>query len=142
MALFQEMEKVFNRAPVAISIRFDGQDLNLPPGESLIPKVTVPFGKNQNPIMGSHDADNPHITGGDYLIGVVGRDNCEPLTKEEWESHCSRPCRIDEVAFFEDKMARGEHLVVRGKGRKTQAKSAFDAGVRQAAPETFASEGD
>ncbi len=138
MGIFQELVTIVNRAPINITGRFDGQEITLVPGENAVPRVTIPFIKNQNPVMGSADADNPNISGAQYLIGVKGRDNCEPLTKDEWEAHCSRPCRIDEEAFFSDRLNQNEHLTVRGKGKKTQAKSAFDAGVRVQAPEQFA----
>ena len=139
MGIFQEMVVVVNRAPVNLSGRYDGQEITLVPGEQPVPKIAVSFIKNQNPIMGSADADNPNITGAQYLVGVKGtNDDCEPLSKEEWEAHCNRPCRIDEEAFFSDRLLKGEHVTVRGKGKKTQAKSAFDAGVRVQSPEAFA----
>jgi hypothetical protein len=135
MGIFYDMTKVFNRAPVPITVRFDGQDTILQPGEAQLPSVSVSYAKNQNPIMGSADADNPHLSGADYLIGVVGKDNCAPLTKEQWEAHLGMPCRVNYDQFMEDRLGPKEHVEVKGKGRKTQAKGAFDGGVRMPSPQ-------
>ena len=131
MGIFHEMKRVRNLAPIPLTITYDGQQLTVPPGESDIPKQTIGKAMNQNPIMGTADADNPNISGGKYLIVPVGsKYDREPLSREEWEEHLRRPCRIDEVAFFEDRLGPKEHMVARGKGRRTQAKSSFDTGVR------------
>ena len=129
MGLFYEHQQVFNRAPVDITVTFDGQSMGLPPGVSSIPKIAVPFGKNQNPVMGTADPNNPHMSGGEYLLGVVGEDNCEPLTKEQWEAHLNRPCRFDEVALFEERYGNDPkaRMIVHGKGKKTTANSRSDA---------------
>ena len=132
MGIFQTMQKIRNLAPVPLTVTFDGQTMRVPPGESELPRITVQYAMNQNPVMGSHDADNPNISGGRYLIVPVGsKYDREPLSKQEWEEHLSRPCRIDEEAFFGDRLGPKEHVITRGKGRKVQARSAFDIGVRQ-----------
>ena len=128
------MVEVFNRAPIDLTIRFDGQDSILKPGKNSIPKVAVPYAKNQQPIMGTADANNPNISGARYLLGVVGIDDCAPLTKDEWEAHLGMPCRMDYDQFMEDRIGPKEHIEVKGKGRKIQAKSNFDAGVRVNTP--------
>lgn len=134
MGIFYQMTEVFNRTPVKLNVRFDGQDIEIPPGVSKIPSVAVDYAKNQNPIMGSADANNPFMSGARYLLGIVGRDECTPLTKEEWTSHLGKPARINMDEYMEDRVPAGHHLEVRGKGRATQAKSSFDAGVRVHAP--------
>ncbi len=134
MGIFQELKVVVNRAPIPLTVRFDGQDLILPPGESSIPSVSVRFAKNQNPINGSGDPDNPSITGARYLIGVKGVDECKPLTKAEWEDHLGRPCRLDWEALTEGVLKPGEHYEVKGKGKAVQAKGSHDKGVRVHAP--------
>ena len=135
MGVFQEMVACFNRAPMPLVVTFDGQQTTVPVGACNIPSIAVNYAKNQNPIMGSCDPNNPSLSGGQYLIGVVGRDNCDPLTRKEWDAHCDAACRMDWKVLVEDiPLKRGEHYEVRGKGRKTQAKSAFDAGVRVHAP--------
>lgn len=139
MGVFHEMAAVVNRAPVPLNVRFDGQETAIPPGESHIPRIAVNHAKNQNPVMGSQDADNPNITGARYLIGLVGTtDDCTPLTKEEWAAHLGKPCRINIEEFMEDRLGPKERMEIKGKGRKTQARSSFDQGVRSRAPEQIA----
>lgn len=131
MGIFLEHVKLINRAPVELTVMFDGQTTTLQPGENMVPKIVVPYAKNQNPIMGSADPYNPHISGGRYLVGVAGtKDNVTPLTKEEWEDHLQRPCREDERIWFADKYGGDPKakLVTHGKGRKTTASSRYDAG--------------
>jgi hypothetical protein len=130
MAVFHTMQEVRNLAPVPLKVTFDGQTTEIPPGVSFIPKVTVQFAMNQNPIMGTADADNPNISGGKYLIVPVGtKYDRAPLNEEEWAEHLGKPCRINTDEFFEDRLGPKERVVSRGKGRKTQARSRFDAGV-------------
>lgn len=129
MGIFYEMAQVVNVAPVTINVRFDGQDMKLAPGGPYsIPRVAVANGKNQNPIMGSQDPSNPHMSGARYLLREVGVDDCEPMTQEEWQEHLNRPMRMDEVALFEelyggDPKAR---MVLQGK-KGSPAKSRYDA---------------
>lgn len=104
MGIFYEQVEVVNRAPIPLNVRFDGQDMVLVPGKNIVPKVAVQYGKNQNPVMGTQDPENPHISGAEFLIGVIGsRDNCEPLTPEEWAIHLGKPCRMDTDALFEER---------------------------------------
>jgi hypothetical protein len=96
-----------------------------------VPKVVVAFAKNQNPIMGSQDPYNPHISGASYLVGVVGtKDNVAPLTQEEWEAHVGAPCRDDVQRIFDDRYGSDPKakMVVHNKGKKTCASSRHDAG--------------
>ena len=84
--------------------------------------------------MGSGDAQNPHMSGTKYLIVEEEEDGYGvPLTKDEWEAHLKRPCRIDEEAAFAEKYQDEPkaRLVVRGKGR-VAAQNRYEAtqGVR------------
>lgn len=134
MGIFQNMVMVKNLAPIPLRVTFDGQTTEIPPGVSPLPRVTVPYAMNQNPIMGTHDADNPNISGGKYLVVAVGsKYDRDPLSKEEWEEHCNRPCRIDEQEFFANRLVSGERVVRRGNGKKVQAKGRFDEGVATSA---------
>lgn len=129
--IFQEMVTLVNRAPVDLTVQFDGQTKTLKPGPNEIPGITVPYAKNQNPIMGSQDPYNPNITGCQFLVGVAGtKDNCTPLTQVEWEEHLNRPCREDEQAWFADHYGNDPkaRLITMGKGRRTAASSRHDAG--------------
>ena len=131
MGIFQEYSKVYNRAPIELSVTFDGQRHTIPPKEHAIPRLTIPFAKNQNPIMGSQDINNPHMSGAEYLVVEEGEPGYgTPLTKEEWEQHLGRPCRMNEQQLFEevcgyDNKAR---MVVGNKGKKATAANRFEAG--------------
>lgn len=130
MGIFQEMVTVVNRTPISLTVQFDGQCTNVPPGESPLPALVIGYAKNQNPIMGSADPLNPSLSGARYLIGVKGtKDNCEPLTKEEWKAHCEAASRMDLAELFDDVLLSKEHVEVRGKGRMTQARGRQDKGV-------------
>ncbi len=130
MGIFHEMVRVFNVAPIALTARFDGQDTRLPPGESSLPKVALNYAKNQNPVMGTSDPNNPSISGGQYLIRVVGVDDCTPLTKAEWEDHLGRPCRLNWEELMDGKVNPGQKVAFKGKNQATQAKGIYDQGVR------------
>lgn len=130
MGIFQKYIKVFNRAPVDLYVIFDGQRETIEPGAGELPDITVGFAKNQNPIMGSADPNNPHLSGARYLI-VEAEDEGfgTPLTKDEWEQHLGRPCRFDEEAAFEEKYSNDPKakLVTRG-SKGPAAKSRYEAG--------------
>ncbi len=131
MGIFHSEIDIVNIAPIALTVRFDGQDKNVPPGASKLPLIVVEHAKNQNPIMGSEDPYNPHISGARYLIGVVGSDDrIEPLTEEEWEAHLDNPTRINSQQLFEDKYSGDPkaRLVLHGKGRKSTAASRAEVG--------------
>lgn len=130
MGIFHSLVAIKNLAPVPLKVTFDGQTTEVPPGVSHLPKVTVRYAMNQNPIMGQADAWNPNVSGGKYLIVAVGsKYDREPLTPQEWQEHLGRPCRIDERAYFEDKLGPKESVMLRGKGRKTMARNRADEGV-------------
>ena len=133
MGIFYEHQEIINRAPVNLTVTFDGQCKTITPGKNAIPRVSVPYAKNQNPIMGSQDPNNPNIVGAKYLIGVPGEDlpqDCEPLTEEEWADHLDQPQRINAQAAFEEKYGGDPkaRLVRQGKGRRTTANSMYEAG--------------
>lgn len=121
MGIFHEQVKVFNRAPVPLRVQFDGQTTELPVGESSLPKAAVEYAKRQNTIMGTADPDNPSMSGASYLLTVVGKDDCTPLTKAEWEAHTGAPCRLDLTLFGDERLGDKEHFEVRGRGKRTQA---------------------
>ena len=133
MGIFHELVTVINLAPVPLSVTFDGQQSTIPVGESALPKIAIPYAKNQNPVMGSADPNNPSLSGAQYLISVKGskRDRQTVLNPDEWAAHLDAPCRLNQDDFFEDRLVPGERVVVRGKGRKVQARSLFDAGVKE-----------
>jgi hypothetical protein len=129
--VFVQRVKVYNRAPIPLAVFFDGERMVIPPGEFELPAVTTYMMKNQNPRMGTGDPDNPHEDGTKYLIVLVGEEGFgEPLTKEEWESHLGKPCRVDEQAAFAEKYANDPKakLIVRGVGKKSTAANKYEAG--------------
>lgn len=140
MGIFHDSVTVINLAPVPLRVTFDGQSIDIPPGESQLPRVVVPYAKNQNPVPGSADMDNPNISGAEYLISVKGsrKQRQEPFTPVEWGAMQDKPSRFDTDTYFADRLGAKEKVILKGKGKKTQAKSSFDAGVRLASPETFA----
>lgn len=123
MAGFVDQITLVNRAPINLTVTFDGVSKTLTPGENLVPSVVVDYAKNQNPIMGTQDPYNPNIQGCRYLVGVKGRDDCAKLTQDEWEEHLRRPCREDEQEWFANEYGNDPKakLVTRGKGRSTAA---------------------
>ena len=118
--IFQEVVTLFNRAPIDLNVRFDGQDLTLKPGKNHgVPKIVVSLAKSQNPVMGTEEWTDP--TSYRSLIGVLdSKDNCKPLTKEEWAEHLGKPQRYNRETMERDERT---HDVVRGKKKK----SAFEA---------------
>lgn len=105
--VFQDLVEVINRTPVNLSVQFDGQSHTLTPGKNLIPRVTITYAKNQNPLKGSADLDNPTASGVQFLIGVPElRDNCEPLTEDEWFAHNESPSRFNTEDILDLAMRR------------------------------------
>lgn len=140
--VFQEQVELINRAPIELAVMFDGQTATLKVGSNFVPKVVVPFAKNQNPIMGTQDPYNPHISGCQFLVGVKGtKDDITPLTVEEWEAHLQRPCREDEQQLFEDRYGADPKakLITYNKGKKTTARSRHDAGSSPTGNSEFSS---
>lgn len=136
MGIFYEMAMCRNRTPVDLTVTFDGQCKTLPAGKDTpIPRVAIGFAKNQNPVMGSADPNNPHISGARYLVADLSAEDMpdnehEPMTEEEWAAHLGEPQRINaQEAFIEryggDPKAK---LVTQGKGRRTAARSLYEAG--------------
>lgn len=136
MGIFYETVPCLNRTPVSLTITFDGQCKTLPAGKvTHVPKAAIPYGKNQNPVMGSQSLHNPHISGARYLIADLSEENTpdnehEPLTEEEWLEHLDQPQRINAREAFEEKYSGDPtaKLVTRGKKGKLAAGSRYEAG--------------
>jgi hypothetical protein len=132
MGIFQKFVTVYNRTPVKLYVTFDGQREPLMPGLNEIPEQTVMFAKNQNPVMGSQDPNNPGMAGARFL--VVGEHDPGfgvPMTKAEFEAHLMRPCRIDEEAAFAERYGNDPKArqVLHGVHAKPAAKSRYEAGT-------------
>lgn len=120
MGVFQDLIVVVNRAPWTLNIRFDGQEMPLVPGENRIPRETLLYALNQNPLMGTQDPDNPNVSGSEYLIGLPDRAKkypCDPLTQEQIKAQKNNPSRFDYESLISPRMGRKDSIEV--KGRKT-----------------------
>lgn len=129
--IFLQRIRIFNRAPIALAVFFDGERNTIPPGFYELPAVTLYHAKNQNPIMGSGDPDNPHQSGTRYLITEEGdEDHGKAMTAEEWAEHLGKPCRVDEQAAFNERYANDPKakLIVRGAKQSSTARNRYEAG--------------
>lgn len=114
MPVFYEQVKVFNRTTGTkrereLEVIFDGQRHRIPVGFSYIPKITVPYAKNQNVVMGSEDAIDP--TEYDSLVSVVADDPSkqrDDLSPVEESSELSR-------VKLKDIVGDGVEILVQGK---------------------------
>lgn len=141
MGIFYEEIEIRNLAPIELEVMFDGQRKRIPVGVSRLPKhIVEQFAMNQNPIRGTQDPNNPHISGCKYLVVPVGTEwDREPLSAEEWAEHLARPMRMDEKALFEEKYGNDPkaRMVVSGQKGKPAAKSRFEAGTNPQGLATF-----
>lgn len=130
MGVFLKRIKIFNRAPVELSVMFDGQREPIPAGASEMVDIAVWKAQNQNPVMGTGDPYNPGAAGTKYLI-VTEEDEAfgQSLTKEEWEAHCKRPCREDEQIWFQEKYGDDpkSKIITRGSRQSVAARNRQDA---------------
>src|SRR3990167_2818475 len=102
MGIFQDMVEVVNRTSETLSLRYDGQDMAIPPnytadGEAIedvrtmIPRQCIPYALSQNPVMGSEDPSDP--SNFESLVGIIDPKknpkkhhswyNCDFLPKQE-----------------------------------------------------------
>lgn len=114
MSLMPELVTLVNRTSRVLTAKFDGNDYRLQPGENLVPKVIVPYAKDQNIQMGSEDEINP--TEFVSLVGVPGKDDCSPLEQNDDE-----PSRVQLSKIV------GENVKIVKRGKK--ARTAFEATV-------------
>lgn len=136
MGVFYEQVPCLNRTPANLTVTFDGQCKTLPANSvTHIPKVAIQFAKNQNPVMGSQDPNNPHITGARYLVADLSAEDVPdnehtPLTEDEWLAHLGEPQRINSQEAFEEKYGGDPKakLVRQGKKRGVAAGSKSEAG--------------
>lgn len=137
MGIFYEQVDVFNRAPIHLNVRFDGQDINVKPGRASIPRIALEYAMRQNTINGSADPDNPSMSGARYLIVPMERkDEAKALSEDEWNTHLGNPCRLDLELLADERLQRGEKFDVRNRGRRTQVGNRSAAHVSSPALET------
>lgn len=135
MGIFYELVEIVNRAPVNLTVRYDGQEMTLKPGSNRLPRQAWQYAMNQNPIMGSQSPEDPSIYGARFLVGLAEDPvtyPCDMLTVEEWEDHLKRPMRLDELALFEERYGgdpKARMVLHGGRGRAASAaRSRSDAG--------------
>lgn len=140
MHVFPEIVTLINRAPVPLTVRFDGEEKTLYPGENQVPRIVVPYAKSQNPIMGSEDFQDP--TGYKYLVALKGskKDPQEPLTEEEWADHLASPQRLNRQQIIDERGDSKSREVVRGKKKQSAFEARFPvnidgAGMAEITPE-------
>ncbi len=81
--------------------------------------------------MGTGDPYNPGAAGTKYLVVMEGEEGYGvPLTKEEWETHCKRPCREDEQIWFAERYGddKNAKLLTRGSRTSVAARNRVEAG--------------
>ncbi len=142
MGIFQKYVKVFNRAPVKLYVTFDGQREPIEPGLGELPDLTIMFAKNQNPIMGTADPNDPSVAGGHFLVVTEQEEGFGvPLTKEEWATHLGKPCRVNEDQAFQERYGNDPKakMVIHGAKGKPAAKSRYEAGTNPMGNAAFAS---
>ena len=126
MGIFHEQMEIVNRAPWPLTVRFDGAELTVPVGKSFFPKQCWRYALNQNPIMGTQDAFNPHVSGAEYLIGDPARPTkypCDPLTPEQVNTQRNKPSRYDYEALMEPSLGKRDKIEIKGR-KMTRAQAA------------------
>jgi len=120
---YKESITLVNRTNRVLSVRFDGEDTHLQPGENPgFPKVAVPYAKKQNPLMGSKHPIDPrrYIC----LVGVKGtKDDCTPIPQDVLDRADACLEVVDRDGLF-----YGEPMEKRVLLKKT-GYSAYEAGV-------------
>lgn len=86
LGMYRESVTLVNRTNRDLTVRYDGEDLVLHPGDNPgFPADAAPYAKRQNILMGSRHPLNPmkFIS----LFGVKGtKDDCTPIPDEVMES--------------------------------------------------------
>lgn len=117
--LNQDVVEVVNRTSKSLGVRYDGQDMTLKPNydkdgkflkgvHNFVPRIVIPYARNQNIIMGSEDAIDPS----DYqsLIGVVAADNAkqkDDLTFVASNDAAPTRVRLEDLIGDNDRVKQG-----------------------------------
>jgi hypothetical protein len=126
MGIFQDTVELINRTSKPLNVRFDGQDMVLQPNYSatgerlkgvknMVPKIVVPFAKNQNVLMGSEDAIDPSDF--KFLVAVKGSKD-----SDSYQEQSGAPARVSLESMLDDPNST---IMLRGKVQHR----AFDAVV-------------
>jgi hypothetical protein len=137
MGIFYDQVEIVNRTSKPCTVRFDGQDMTIPPGYTadgerienqhiMVPRTIIPYALNQNVVMGSEDPLSPsHF---DSHVGFV-----EPKEKKtKWYHEISflevdeaEPTRVKLREFLEDDPQVKD---IKVRGRRADATVGIPAG--------------
>lgn len=132
MGIFYEQTEVINRTCNPLNVRFDGQDIEIPPNydeagqlmpdvHNMIPTLVVPYALNQSVIMGSEDASDPSSFGSKIGIPLRRKDqkpkswNECSFVPEETEPNINTLTRVPIEDQLDDPSAK---VVVRGNKKR------------------------
>jgi hypothetical protein len=128
LGTYADSVTLVNRTNRVLSVRYDGEDINLKPGENPgFPLVAVGFAKRQNPLMGSKHPLNPQ-----KFISLVGvkdtKDDVTPIPQAVLDTAAGKYEVMDRSGeFWGEPM--GKRVLLRKKG--------FDAYEAQVEGGTF-----
>jgi hypothetical protein len=125
MGFFHEQVEIVNRTSKPLNVRYDGQDMTIPPGYDkdgkrikdqhiMVPRMIIQYALNQNVLMGSEDPQSPsHF---DSLVGFI-----EPKEKKtKWyhdigyHEQSEELTRVPLREYLEDD-PQVKNIVVRGR---------------------------
>lgn len=100
LGAYKESVTLVNRTSRILSVRYDGEDTTIRPGENPgFPKVAVPFAKRQNILKGSRHPVNPNLFV--CLVGVKDtKDDITPISDETLEKADAKYEAIDRDGEF------------------------------------------
>jgi hypothetical protein len=128
VGVFQEMVEVVNRTSEPVNLRYDGQDMEIPPNYdkdgnpiegvcTKIPRQCVPYALSQNPVMGTEDALDPSSF--ESKVGIIDPKK-NPKKNHSWYDCSFRPIdkaeltRVNVRKMLEDDPQVSD-VVVRGR---------------------------
>ena len=115
MGIFKENTEVINRTSKVLSVRFDGQDMDLKPNYALdgtflpevhnmIPSITVEYAKSQNILMGSEDPLDP--SDWQTLVAAIAKPGRPQKDDISFLEQSSEPTRVKLADYLDDPTAK------------------------------------
>lgn len=111
MGIFHEQIEVINRTSQKLSVRYDGQDIELEPNydtkgtrlkdvHNMLPVVAVPYAKSQNVLMGSEDPLDPSdwVT----LVGVKAKSGEKQKDDISFQEQSTELTRVKLDEYLDD----------------------------------------
>lgn len=117
LGVLKDSITLVNRTSRNLNVRYDGEDITLPPGENPgFPLVAVPYAKNQNPLMGSKHPINPRkfisLVGIKAAKGQRQVDDISPIDDETMERADHKLEVIDRTGEFHNRPLRSNVKVL------------------------------